>query len=88
MTDDYAAVRTEMESVAQALGKNVLREVSYEEFFAALPELTGRVNDRAILRAIHFFNENKRVEKAKCLYSKKSNRAKTFFGTCNQQRTS
>lgn len=64
LTDDYAAVRTEMESVAQALGKNVLREVSYEEFFAALPELTGRVNDRAILRAIHFFNENKRVEKA------------------------
>lgn len=70
LTDDYAAVRTEMESVAQALGKNVLREVSYEEFFAALPELTGRVNDRAILRAIHFFNENKRVEKAvECLES-------------------
>lgn len=68
LTDDYAAVRTEMESVAQALGKNVLREVPYEEFFAALPELTGRVNDRAILRAIHFFNENKRVEKAvECL---------------------
>lgn len=68
LTDDYAAVRTEMESVAQALGKNVLREVSYKEFFAALPELTGRVNDRAILRAIHFFNENKRVEKAvECL---------------------
>ncbi|MDY4698571.1 galactokinase family protein [Eubacterium coprostanoligenes] len=68
LTDDYAAVRAEMESVAQALGKNVLREVSYEEFFAALPELIGRVNDRAILRAIHFFNENKRVEKAvECL---------------------
>ena len=68
LTDDYAAVRAEMESVAQALGKNVLREVSYEEFFAALPELTGRVNDRAVLRAIHFFNENKRVEKAvECL---------------------
>lgn len=68
LTDDYAAVRAEMESVAQALGKNVLREVSYEEFFAALPEVTGRVNDRAILRAIHFFNENKRVEKAvECL---------------------
>ncbi len=64
LTDDYAAVRTEMEDVAKALGKNVLREVPYEEFFAALPELTKKVNDRAILRAIHFFNENKRVEKA------------------------
>ena len=70
LTDDYAAVRGEMESVAKALGKNVLREVSYEEFFAALPELTGKVNDRAILRAIHFYNENKRVDRAiECLES-------------------
>ena len=68
LTDDYAAVRGEMESVAKALGKNVLREISYEEFFAAIPELTGKVNDRAILRAIHFYNENKRVENAiECL---------------------
>ncbi|MCR5207410.1 MAG: galactokinase [Eubacterium sp.] len=62
LTDDYAAVRGEMESVAKALGKNVLREATYEEFFAALPELTKKVNDRAILRAIHFYNENKRVD--------------------------
>ena len=68
LTDDYAAVRTEMESVAKAMGKNVLREISYEDFFAALPELTGKVNDRALLRAIHFYNENKRVDKAvECL---------------------
>lgn len=68
LTDDYAAVRGEMESVAKALGKNVLREVSYADFFAALPELKNKVNDRAILRAIHFFNENKRVDKAiECL---------------------
>ncbi|MBE6720367.1 MAG: galactokinase [Ruminococcaceae bacterium] len=68
LTDDYAAVRGEMEAVAKAMGKNVLREIPYEEFFAAIPELTGKVNDRAILRAIHFYNENKRVDKAvKCL---------------------
>ncbi|MBQ9516982.1 MAG: galactokinase [Eubacterium sp.] len=68
LTDDYAAVRGEMESVAKAMGKNVLREISYEDFFAALPELTGKVNDRALLRAIHFYNENKRVDKAvECL---------------------
>lgn len=64
LTDDYAAVRSEMEAVAAAMGKSVLREISYEDFFAALPELTGKVNDRALLRAIHFYNENKRVEKA------------------------
>ena len=68
LTDDYAAVRSEMEDVAKALGKSVLREVTYEEFFAALPELTEKVNDRALLRAIHFFNENKRVDAAvECL---------------------
>jgi len=64
LTDDYAAVRGEMEAVANALGKKVLREADYEEFFKAIPELTGKVNDRAILRAIHFYNENKRVDRA------------------------
>ncbi len=64
LTDDYAAVRGEMESVAKALGKKVLREISSDAFFSAVPELTGKVNDRAILRAVHFYNENTRVEKA------------------------
>ena len=68
LTDDYAAVRAEMESVAKAMGKNVLREITYEEFFEELPNLAGKVNDRALLRAIHFFNENKRVDTAvECL---------------------
>lgn len=64
LTDDYAAVRAEMESVAKAMGKNVLREITYEEFFEELPNLVGKVNDRALLRAVHFFGENKRVDKA------------------------
>ncbi len=64
LTDDYAAVRSEMEDVAKALGKNVLREVEYDDFFAALPELQQKVNDRALLRAFHFFGENERVDKA------------------------
>ena len=53
-----------MENVAKALGKNVLREVEYDDFFAALPELQQKVNDRALLRAFHFFGENERVDKA------------------------
>ena len=64
LTDDYAAVRSEMESVAEAMGKKVLREIDYNDFFKAVPELVGKVNDRAILRAFHFYNENNRVEKA------------------------
>lgn len=64
LTDDYAAVREEMGAVAKAMGKTVLREISYENFLKALPALKDKVNDRALLRAIHFYNENIRVEKA------------------------
>lgn len=64
LTDDYAAVRAEMESVAAVMGKNVLREISFEDFKKALPEIKDKVNDRAIIRAFHFYNENIRVEKA------------------------
>lgn len=68
LTDDYAAVRDEMESVAKAMGKNVLREIEYADFFKEIPALQGKVNDRAILRAIHFYNENRRVDAAvECL---------------------
>lgn len=64
LTDDYAAVRQEMESVAQAMGKSVLREIEYSDFLEAVPTLTDKVNDRAIIRAVHFYNENIRVDKA------------------------
>lgn len=64
LTDDYAAVRGEMESVARAMGKNVLREVPFDDFKNALPQLFGKVNDRALLRAYHFYGENLRVENA------------------------
>ncbi len=64
LTDDYAAVRAEMESVANALGADVLRQIDYSDFKAAVPSLLGRVSDRALLRAYHFYRENVRVEKA------------------------
>ncbi|MCD7796841.1 MAG: galactokinase [Clostridiales bacterium] len=64
LTDDYATVRSEMEAVARAMGHSVLREIDYNDFLSAVPQLTKKVNDRALLRAMHFFNENIRVEKA------------------------
>lgn len=63
LTDEYAAIRVEMESVAQQFGKNVLREVDEEEFRKNIPTLREKLGDRAVLRAIHFFNDNKRVLK-------------------------
>ncbi len=63
LTDDYAAVREEMEAVASVFGKKVLREVDREEFENNLAKVREKTNDRAILRAKHFFNENDRVDK-------------------------
>ena len=62
LTDEYAAIPGEMKAVAQLLGREVLRDVPEAEFFAAIPQLRGRVPDRAILRAVHFYQENKRVQ--------------------------
>lgn len=61
LTDEYAAVRGEMEAVAAEFQKSVLREVPQEDFIQSIPTLRNRVGDRAILRALHFYEENKRV---------------------------
>ena len=62
LTADYAAVPAEMKSVAAHFGKKTLRELTRDEVFSAAGELRGKVGDRAIMRALHFFDENKRVE--------------------------
>lgn len=63
LTDEYAAIRIEMENVAKMFGKNVLRELDEEEFKKNIPAVREKLGDRAVLRAIHFFNDNKRVLK-------------------------
>lgn len=63
LTDDYAAIRQEMESVAGVFGKKVLREVDEAEFKRNIPAVREKVGDRAVLRAIHFFADNARVLK-------------------------
>ena len=65
LTDDYAAVPAEMKAVAAHFGKAVLREVSEAEVIAAIPALRETVGDRAILRALHFLAENRRVASQK-----------------------
>ena len=61
LTDDYASVPKEMKAVAAHFGKSVLREVCKCELMRELPALREKVGDRAILRALHFMNENERV---------------------------
>ena len=61
LTDEYAAIPAEMKQVCNFFGKDVLRQIPEEDFFAALPDLRRCVPDRAILRAIHIYEENQRV---------------------------
>ena len=61
LTDEYAAIPAEMKQVCRFFGKEVLRQIPEEAFFAAMPELRKTVSDRAILRAMHIYEENERV---------------------------
>ena len=62
LTDEYASIPKEMKEVASAFGKERLIDISVDEFYAKLPEVKANLSDRAVNRAIHFFNENKRVD--------------------------
>ena len=63
LTDDYASIPKEMKAVAAFFGKKNLREVCEDDFFNEIGKLrTELANDRAILRAFHFFEENRKVD--------------------------
>ena len=61
LTDEYAAITQELKAVCAHFGKEVLTEIPQADFFAAIPELRKTCGDRAVLRAIHFYQENDRV---------------------------
>ncbi len=69
LTPDYAAVPAEMKAVATALGVAVLRDADEVAFRATIPTLRETCGDRAILRALHFFAENRRVADMKTALS-------------------
>ena len=62
LTAEYAAIPAEMKAVAAFFGKEYLREVDEREFAARLAEIRHQTGDRAVLRAMHFFGENRRVK--------------------------
>ena len=61
LTAEYAAIPEELRKVSAFFGKEVLREVDEEEFSAAIHALRREAGDRAVLRAMHVFEENRRV---------------------------
>ena len=61
LTDEYAAIPGEIRAVAGFFGKEVLTQIDEAEFYANLPALREACGDRAVMRAIHFYQENARV---------------------------
>ena len=61
LTGEFAAIRNEMEAVAACLGGKVLGEVDEKRFWQELPRLREQCGDRAVLRALHYYDENARV---------------------------
>ena len=76
LTSEYAAIPAEMKAIAKLLGGNVLRDVE-NKVEDGVSFLKGRVSDRAILRALHFVDENKRV--AEMVRALKDDRLSDFF---------
>lgn len=71
LTDEYAAIPSEMRAAANFFGKDYLREVDKNKFLAEISKLREHIGDRAVLRAYHFFKENERAFKeAKALEEK------------------
>ena len=68
LTDDYAAIPTEMKQVAAAFGQEVLRGITMERLLEQIGRIRKTTSDRAILRAMHFIREDERVpEQVKAL---------------------
>ena len=62
LTADYAAVPAEMCAVAEMLGKPVLNELSEQDIIDHMADIRTKLGDRYLLRALHYFEEVKRVE--------------------------
>jgi len=61
LTPDYASIPQEMNAVAGFFGKSFLREIDLSMVLSHAAKIRESVGDRALLRSIHFFNENRRV---------------------------
>ena len=68
LTDEYAAITLELKAICRHFGKEVITEIPEEEFYAAIPALRQTCGDRAVMRAIHEYKEDRRVpQQVACL---------------------
>jgi len=62
LTDEYAAVPGELKALCNILGEGELRSIPKMDFYSNIQKLREEVGDRAVLRAIHIYDENQRVK--------------------------
>lgn len=62
LTPEYAAIPNEMKSVARLFGRDVLRGITKEEILQRIGKIREKCGDRAFLRALHFIDDNERVD--------------------------
>lgn len=61
LTDEFSSITGELRTVSACFGKEVLTEVDEAEFYEKLPTVRAKCGDRAVMRAIHVFEDNARV---------------------------
>lgn len=82
LTPDYAAIPNEMKAIAEHFSVPVLRQLCKHDILLNINILRAKFGDRAVLRALHFFDENKRVEKL--VNALKRNDFQAFLDSINE----
>ena len=77
LSADYSSVPNEMKKVAEYFGKEVLSQVTEEQVIDNIQQVRQFAGDRSVMRALHFFEENKRVEQM--VAALKENRFEDFL---------
>ncbi|MDR2576368.1 MAG: galactokinase [Treponema sp.] len=84
LTPDYAAIPKEMKDVARFFGKEYLRELELSQVLATAAEIRKTAGDRALLRAIHFFNEDRRAAEMAALLERGGQAIWQFLDLVNE----
>ena len=82
LTQDYADITNDLKNICNYFNKNYLREIEEQDFYQNIKELRTIASDRAILRAMHVYNENKRVIKQ--VEALKNNDFETYLKLMNE----
>lgn len=72
LTEEYSAISDEMKQIAEYFGCKYLRDVDESEFNRSIPGLRKSCSDRAVLRAMHFFEENRRAQRESAAFQEEN----------------